>query len=1352
MPDIFGVPDTPNPVGVPTFFDQPRGDIAQTDFITISSSDALASTSLALTAPTQVRLSPQISVPVDIGTGATNANSDTVSVTTTGIVNAGEHVIVIASANNGTGAPTCSGGGLTWQLDADQAIANKVVIFSAYAPAGLASGTVITITFTAVGTGIRLVGVMSVAGLAPSNWFDQASTFTSGTTAQAAWDTGTTGTRTSAQEISIGGAKTGVATTSTVTFPAVELQDTTGALQNTLTTVYHRENLVGTSDIQGAWADPTASVRGAIATYQAAPVAAVAAPTLALTAKTQIPLDASAAVATTSLAFTPIYVPLETASAVATTTLALTAPTQVLLSPTIGTPVDLGTGANGANAATVSVTTTGAVSAGQHVIVVASCQNNGTGAPTCSGGGLTWQLDADQALGNKVVIFSAYAPSGLASSTAITVTFATAASANKLVGAMSVSGLAAANWFDASTTFSSGGVAQAAWDTGTTATRTSAQEISIGGAKSSVAVTSTTTAPATELQDTTGALTNGLTTAYQQSNLVGTSRIQGTFSLATGTVRGAIGTYKAAPVAAITAPTLTLTAPTAVPLNSSVATAVPTLALTAQTQIPLDSVAAVATPSLFVTAQTQIPLDTSSAVTTTSLAFTPIYVPLAASNGVATTTLALTATTQVPLDSASAVATPTLALTAQTQVALDTSSAVATTALNLAQYVPLGTSAAIATDSLALSAQTTVPLGTSAAVASTSTFALNATIGSIAGLASTTDGVTYTTGSATPTARNLIVVTATLTGETSTNWTVTDSQGGTYTKIRRQVQNSSADIMEVWVADQFASAVATTWTYSHASGNATGCTLQVDSVSGMSRTSASAIRSQGGEDNQAAGGTPAPTLGLTALTGNPVLTLVHNASNPPGLTAPSGSGFVVVINRNYNTPTTGFGRSHTNKSFTGTTVTWGSTSATAFSSVAVELAFDPSIIIALASSAVATPTIVLNAPTPVPLATSSAVATTSLALTAQTTVPLATSAGTSSTSLALTAPTTISLDTSSSVSSTSLALTAKTQISLDTSAALATTSLTLAQYILLAASVATASSTLDLTATTQVSLGTSSTTSTPTLALTAPTQVSLATSSAQSSTTFALAQYVELGASAGTTTSALALTAKAQIQLSDSAALGDTALDLTDGTGSHIHPSHSVGLATTGLELTAPTQISLIASSGIASTALNLSATTTISLGVVGGAASTAVVAISVPARVSLTAAAGHANATLLIGGIPKISGTVSAESRTYLTLNAPKVQDLGQYAIPGSLAVPGPRVVSLGDGGSLVLPSTQQVLTTIVQRVLVYPEQRQEMLIKDDASIVVSATSPEDAALYTIAKATALSISSDSARLQSIT
>lgn len=221
-----------------------------------------------------------------------------------------------------------------------------------------------------------------------------------------------------------------------------------------------------------------------------------------------------------------------------------------------------------------------------------------------------------------------------------------------------------------------------------------------------------------------------------------------------------------------------------------------------------------------------------------------------------------------------------------------------------------------------------------------------------AGGAVTTNAASYTSVSFTPAANDLLFLVMVLTGSTASDWTVTDSLGGTWTKIRRQLKAASTDILELWVRDQLTPASAMTVTVSHPSGNATGLASEIVRVSGMTRTGAAAIRSHGGEDNQAAGGTPAPVLSQAALAANPTFGVVGNASNPAGLTAPAG--WTEAVDVGYATPTTGFETVARNAGFTGTTVTWGSTSATAFASLIFE--FDTSTVFTKAVAVTATAT------------------------------------------------------------------------------------------------------------------------------------------------------------------------------------------------------------------------------------------------------------------------------------------------------------------------------------------------------------------------------------------------------------
>ena len=103
----------------------------------------------------------------------------------------------------------------------------------------------------------------------------------------------------------------------------------------------------------------------------------------------------------------------------------------------------------------------------------------------------------------------------------------------------------------------------------------------------------------------------------------------------------------------------------------------------------------------------------------------------------------------------------------------------------------------------------------------------------------------------------------------------------------------------------------------------------------MLRAGPAAIRQFTKQDNQAGGGTPAPAFGVSCLTGNLTLVACANAANPAALT-PNAS-WSEKLDSGHGTPTTGIEISSRDSGFTGTTVTFGGTSGSAFCTIAVEL-------------------------------------------------------------------------------------------------------------------------------------------------------------------------------------------------------------------------------------------------------------------------------------------------------------------------------------------------------------------------------------------------------------------------------
>lgn len=207
-----------------------------------------------------------------------------------------------------------------------------------------------------------------------------------------------------------------------------------------------------------------------------------------------------------------------------------------------------------------------------------------------------------------------------------------------------------------------------------------------------------------------------------------------------------------------------------------------------------------------------------------------------------------------------------------------------------------------------------------------------AALGVATGSASNTN--TYQSGSFTPAAGDLLVVFVHGPGTVQNPSTMSSSVGTTFTMVRRTTQ-AAANSMYCFVADGTSNATAQTVTWNCTGDNATGALIQVILVSGMELVGAQAVRQTQAQASQAAGGTPAPVFGSAALTGNLCLGYVCNTSAPAGMTAPST--WANLNDSNSSTPTAGGSVCEKESGFTGTTVTWGSTSATAFGSMIVEL-------------------------------------------------------------------------------------------------------------------------------------------------------------------------------------------------------------------------------------------------------------------------------------------------------------------------------------------------------------------------------------------------------------------------------
>lgn len=193
---------------------------------------------------------------------------------------------------------------------------------------------------------------------------------------------------------------------------------------------------------------------------------------------------------------------------------------------------------------------------------------------------------------------------------------------------------------------------------------------------------------------------------------------------------------------------------------------------------------------------------------------------------------------------------------------------------------------------------------------------------------------------ATPAVGDVIVIVTAHTGNTSAAAPTDNNSGGaggagSYTRLATCVKASSADTLSLWIRESKIGSASST-TFTHAPGTSSGGGLGVFKITGMSRAGFTAFRQAAVQSNQGAA-TPTPVLSVAALTGNPLIGAVFNATSPAGMTARSSPAWSERFDVGYSTPTTGLETMTIDSGETGTSIAWGSSSASAFCSLVVEL-------------------------------------------------------------------------------------------------------------------------------------------------------------------------------------------------------------------------------------------------------------------------------------------------------------------------------------------------------------------------------------------------------------------------------
>lgn len=184
-----------------------------------------------------------------------------------------------------------------------------------------------------------------------------------------------------------------------------------------------------------------------------------------------------------------------------------------------------------------------------------------------------------------------------------------------------------------------------------------------------------------------------------------------------------------------------------------------------------------------------------------------------------------------------------------------------------------------------------------------------------------------TSGSFTPAEGDLLIVWVHGTGTAETTATLTSSVGGFTFSQFAVATTQTLDKLFGFVSDALvgASPSSQTVTFTIPADQCTGSCIVVQRVSGMTKYGLTAIRQSAKTDGDGSnsGTTPSATFSSSVLTGNPTLVAVGNHDNPAAVTEPSG--WTESADIGYNTPTTGLETAYRNSGFTGTTITWGST-------------------------------------------------------------------------------------------------------------------------------------------------------------------------------------------------------------------------------------------------------------------------------------------------------------------------------------------------------------------------------------------------------------------------------------------
>jgi hypothetical protein len=194
----------------------------------------------------------------NLGSNGENATSTTMALTTSATAASGTRIFLFADWNNPSRTLTSvSGGGLTWTVDVQNKDSSRYhgAIASANAPAGLASATVITATFSGAVTH-GLIAAASFSGIAATSPVDITASNVQKTAP--AWTCSVVTTNPTDLVLAWSGLDT--ITTSTTTAPNSEIHDLSDSVYGESgTSAYRIDSTAGTKTVNGTWASSSGS-------------------------------------------------------------------------------------------------------------------------------------------------------------------------------------------------------------------------------------------------------------------------------------------------------------------------------------------------------------------------------------------------------------------------------------------------------------------------------------------------------------------------------------------------------------------------------------------------------------------------------------------------------------------------------------------------------------------------------------------------------------------------------------------------------------------------------------------------------------------------------------------------------------------------------------------------------------------------------------------------------------------------------------------------------------------------------------------------------------------------------------